>query len=209
MTDAVATMVRPRRKQEERRGEAEQRMLDAATALIAEKGFGRLILSEVGARAGYSVTLPIHYFKTKEALIGAVTRRIRDHYEAYLLARLEGAHGLAAVLTFIRTFTGHALEHTVMRRAWFMIITESATSTQLHGEVEGVRQSALADLSRFIRQAQAAGDIRSDDDADEQAMLIHGSLRGLLSLFFVAPEAVDLRRLTTLLEKSVCRSLRP
>ena len=208
MIESTAVAKRPRRKQGERRGEAEQRMLDAATSLIAEKGFGGLVLSEVGARAGYSVTLPVHYYRTKEALIAAVTRRIRDHYEAYLLARLEGAHGLPAISTFIRTFTGHAIEHTAMRRAWFMIITEAVTSPALRGEVEGVRQSAVSDLAGFIRQAQSAGDIRDEVDADEQATLIHASLRGLLSLFFAAPEAIDLERLTAALEDSTCRSLK-
>lgn len=205
----ITTAKRSRRKQGDRREEAEQKMLDAATSLIAEKGFAGLVLSEVGARAGYSVTLPVHYYKTKEALIAAVTRRIRDHYESYLLGRLEGAHGLNAVRIFIRTFTGHAAEHTTMRRAWFMIITESATSRSLQEEVEAVRQSALSDLAAFIGQGQSAGDIAEDLDPDEQATLIHGSLRGLLSLFFVAPRRLDLERMTAVLEESTCRSLKP
>ena len=209
MDHEVTTERRPRRTQNDRREEAEQKMLEAATSLIAEKGFGGLVLSEVGARAGYSVTLPVHYFKTKEALIAAVTRRIRDHYESYLFGRLEGAHGLEAVRTFIRTFTGHAVEHTTMRRAWFMIITESATSPSLHEEVEAVRQSALSDLAAFLRQGQSAGDVSQELDSDEQATLIHGSLRGLLSLFFVVPEGFDLKRMTTVLEESTCRNLKP
>ena len=209
MTPQVQAQKRPRRTQGERREEAEQKMLDAATAIIAERGFSGLVLSEVGERAGYSVTLPIHYYKTKEALVAAGTRRIRDHYEQYLKSRLEGAHGLPAVRTFIKTFTQHAIEHTVMRKAWFMIIAESVASAELHEQVEGVRQSAVSDLTTFIREGQEAGDIRSDLDAVEQATVIHGSLRGLLSLFFVVPERVDLRRLTTVLEESTCRNLKP
>ena len=209
MDQVAMAAKRPRRKQGERREEAEQRMLEAATALIAEKGFGDLVLSEVGARAGYSGTLPVHYYKTKEALIATVTRRIRDHYENYLLGRLEGAHGLQAIRTFIQTFTRHAAEHTTMRRAWFMIITEAATSGPLRGEVESVRRSAVSDLSAFVRQGQAAGDIAGHLDPDEQATLIHGSLRGLLSLFFVAPEGFDLERMTAVLEEATCRNLKP
>lgn len=194
-TEAASRAVRGRRRQTERREESEQRLLEAATALIAERGCARMVLAEVGARAGYSPTLPVHYFKTKEALIAAVTERISAHYSAYLQAELKGVCGLPAVKTFIHTFIQHVIDYPVMRRAWSMILAEAANEPQLRGPVSGPRASALNDLAIFLREAEQAGDIRAGLDLELQASLIHGSLRGLIELWVVDPEGIDLSAL--------------
>jgi AcrR family transcriptional regulator len=52
----------PRRTQEERRVEAERRLLRAAAELVGEIGPARLTLANVGERAGYSRGLATHHF---------------------------------------------------------------------------------------------------------------------------------------------------
>src|SRR3546814_17353187 len=61
-----------RRTQEERRQESESRLLAAAVKLIAEKVENGFTLAEVGHEAGYSRSLPGHYFENKEALPDSV-----------------------------------------------------------------------------------------------------------------------------------------
>ena len=58
---------RKRRTQEERREEAERRILEAATRIIGKTGVETFTLADVGEAAGYSRGLPAHYFKTKLA----------------------------------------------------------------------------------------------------------------------------------------------
>lgn len=65
---------RPRRRQAERRQEAENRLLLAAAELIAEVGPTRMTFSQIGTRAGYSRGLATHHFGSKNALI----RRLMD-----------------------------------------------------------------------------------------------------------------------------------
>jgi AcrR family transcriptional regulator len=73
-----------RRTQEERREEAEQRILDAATRLIADKGLDGFTLADVGEAAGFSRGLPAHYFKSKDGLLAAVVRRLlEEHFAAW------------------------------------------------------------------------------------------------------------------------------
>ena len=194
-TDAPSLPARGRRRQAERREESEQRLLEAATALIAEKGCSKMVLAEVGTRAGYSPTLPVHYFKTKEALIAAVTEQISAHYSAYLQAELHGVEGVLAVQTFICTFVQHVIDYPIIRRAWFMILAEAAGDPQLRNAVSGPRTSAVRDLAAFLRQAEQAGDIATGIDLDLQASVIHGALRGLIELWVVDPQSVDLARL--------------
>lgn len=206
-TDTQARPARERRRQADRREESEHRLLEAATALIAEKGCTKMTLSEVGARAGYSTTLPVHYFKTKEALIAAVTDRISDHYSRYLESELQGVSGLPAVRTFIRTFIQHVVEFPVMRRAWFMILAEAAIEPELRDAVSRPRSSAIRDLSAFLRQAQRAGDLRKGLDVELQASMIHGALRGLIELWVVDPRAITLSKHAAAFGDFVLRSL--
>ena len=64
----------PNRRQQDRRNEAEQRLLDAAAELIGEIGPGAVTLANIGERAGYSRGLATHYFGSK----GAMMRRLQD-----------------------------------------------------------------------------------------------------------------------------------
>ena len=77
---------RLRRTQEERRAEAEQRLLDATAELIAEIGPARVTLANIGERAGYSRGLATHHFGSKGAmmqrLVDAVTVQFRDAVSA-------------------------------------------------------------------------------------------------------------------------------
>src|ERR1700734_3541086 len=65
-----------RRSQGERRREAERRLLQAAERIVAEQGLERFTLAEVGEAAGYSRSLPAHYFGSKEGLVGALATEI-------------------------------------------------------------------------------------------------------------------------------------
>lgn len=71
-----------RRTQEERRSEAERKLVTAAAELVAEIGPSRVTLANVGERAGYSRGLATHHFGSKGALmqrlVEAVTHQFRD-----------------------------------------------------------------------------------------------------------------------------------
>ncbi|MFD8128576.1 helix-turn-helix domain-containing protein [Streptomyces mirabilis] len=58
-----------RRSQEDRRAEAERRLLEAAAELIGEIGTSRVTLAAIGERAGYSRGLVTHHFGSKSALM--------------------------------------------------------------------------------------------------------------------------------------------
>ena len=84
--DAQAAQVAPaalaptRRTQEQRREASEQRMLEAALALVAEKGTFRVTLAEIGERAGYSRGLPAARFGNKAKLLAALAAYIGDRF---------------------------------------------------------------------------------------------------------------------------------
>src|SRR5690348_14480384 len=63
-----------RRTQQQRRAETERRVLDAAVALIAERGSRAVTLAEVGQAAGYSRGIVHAHFGSREQLLAAVVR---------------------------------------------------------------------------------------------------------------------------------------
>lgn len=198
---------RKRRTQTERRGEAEQRMIDAAIDLIAEKGFVGLVLGEVGTRAGYSATLPIHYYKTKEALILLTAERIIENYNEVLLRDAAGLVGMAAIRTFVRTYLRYAAEHSQKRRALFMITSEAAVDASLRESIAELSRKGATSLTQLIRDGQTSGEIEPMIDADAFGTLIFAWLRGVVSLWAIDP-GLDLDRLAVGIEGSVVRSLR-
>jgi AcrR family transcriptional regulator len=70
------------RTQEQRRIEAERRLVRAAAELVGEIGPTRVTLANVGERAGYSRGLATHHFGSKAALmqrlVETVTSQFRD-----------------------------------------------------------------------------------------------------------------------------------
>ena len=197
---------RGRRTQIERRGEADQRMIDAAISLIAEKGVRGLVLGEVGARAGYSATLPVHYYKTKEALILLTAQRIMSDYNDVLRREIGGADGLAALRTFVRTYLHYAADYPLKRRALFMITSEAAVDAALRQGIADLSRNGPAGVARRIRAGQVSGEIEPMIDPDAIGTLIFAWLRGVISLWAVDP-TLDLARLAVGIEGSVVRIL--
>src|SRR5829696_1444661 len=70
------------RTQEQRRTEAERRLVRAAAELVGEIGPSRVTLANVGERAGYIRGLATHHFGSKSALmqrlVDTVTSQFRD-----------------------------------------------------------------------------------------------------------------------------------
>lgn len=181
-------------------------MIDATIELIAEKGFVGLVLAEVGGRAGYSATLPVHYYKTKEALILKTARQIIGDYSKVLTAELQGRSGLEAIRTFVRTYLRYASDCPQKRRALFMITSEAAVTESLRQEIAGLARNAARDLARFIRDGQAAGQIEPLVDPDAYGTLIFAWLRGVISLWAVDVD-MDLDRLVTGVDGTLLHTL--
>lgn len=73
--DASPPRPKPGRPRADQAGEVERRILDAATALFLDQGFGRATLDQVAERAHVGKTTLYSRYATKEALFEAVVRK--------------------------------------------------------------------------------------------------------------------------------------
>ncbi|MBW2282037.1 MAG: TetR family transcriptional regulator [Deltaproteobacteria bacterium] len=203
-------MIVERRSQAERRALSEQRLLEAAVRLIAEKGSSRTTLAEIGERAGYSRGLVNQRFGSKRDLVRHLTRRIQQEFlEQTLLPALDGETGLAALLAVVDTCVGGLDRAGETARAFYVLLGESI------GPVPEIRETlALANrefravVEREIKRGIEAGEIRPDVEASAQTGLLVGSLRGIAIQWLVDPDSLDLDSLRRELRQSLERTLR-
>lgn len=181
---AVATT--GRRTQEERRREAETRLLDAAILLIARRGILQTSLGDVGEAAGYSRGLPSHHFKAKAGLIEAVRAEILRRMAA-LMTPPAGVNGLDALSAVIGAVIGAAREPLASAFLEFQKAAMPLDSTDRPALTAFAREAA-AKLEVHVRAGQATGEIRAGVDPRVQAQLLLASLRGVLAQQLLSAE---------------------
>lgn len=167
-----------RRTQHERRTETEQRVLDAATELIARHGSRTVSLAEVGRVAGYSRGIVTHQFGSKQNLLECVVRRAQNFG-----APADGDTGLdlltAVVTTYLATLHDRSPDGEAFLTLWSESVAGDAALAPLFAERDAWFRDLLA---RHVRTGVDDGSIRADVDADAVALAIIGLLRGTAML---------------------------
>jgi AcrR family transcriptional regulator len=109
--------------QAERSAESSQRLLAAAIALIAEKGFEKTTAAEIGERAGYSRAMVRSRYGTKEALLQSLM--ISEYEPMILMASGGAATGLDALLGQLDHLATQAAQKPELLRALFTVLFET------------------------------------------------------------------------------------
>lgn len=117
--EALATRREPVQK---RSRERVRRILDAATALIAEQGSDALRMGDVAAKAEVSIGSLYQYFPEKAAVIRALAERYHAESRACIAEALAGVRDLQGLATafakLVDTYYGIFLAEPVMRDIW-------------------------------------------------------------------------------------------
>lgn len=171
-----------RRTHAERREEAERRLLDAALAIVAERGSVRMTLAEVAAAAGYSRGLPAHRFGNKAGLVHALAGYIGERFGEQRRQGPALTPGLDAILGNIHFYFSRKGGAWTSTRALLVMMTEAcmAPSSDLRREVAGYNRSALAWFEQHIRIGIEVGQIAADVDPAATAVILLGAMRGVM-----------------------------
>ncbi len=140
-------------------------LLDAAEAVLAEKGVANVTMRDIAACAGCAPGTIYLYFKTKQDVLDAIAA----HHSAVLLGELEGILALsAAPLEKLRLITEALVAYFTAHRSVTRMLTAGGIST-LQSLPDATRRQWEEFLGRelgLIRTAQADGDIRNDHPAE-------------------------------------------
>lgn len=209
-------VARPSRTQAERRSKSEQALLDAAAALIAERGVEHASLARIGELAGVSRGLPSHHFGSKDVLVARLAQQSQDRVVDATLHALERAHQSAqnlSALDLLRATLSAYLElfekPTAEDRA--LIVMWGATfpsQASIEGMLEAEQRSydGWADL---IRRGQREGSIRADLDSTASAVVLFGLMRGVAALLLTESEIKDMGHVRATCDAWIVAALAP
>jgi len=203
----VSTASTARRSHAERRDEAEQRLLEAAISLVAERGLERLTLADVGEAAGYSRGLPAHYFGSRAGLIVTLATRLIDRFGRALARAERHSPGLERLIGTVRFYLDSARRDAVGTRALMVLLGEGQTNALIRDQIAELNARSVGALEANLIAGIRAGEICANVDTHAQALLILATLRGAVSQWLLAPDRVDLVRARDELATSLERSL--
>ena len=200
---------RKRRTQEERREEAERRILEAATRIIGKTGVETFTLADVGEAAGYSRGLPAHYFKTKAGLLTAVVTYLAEHY--FRRVTFQGRQRITTddIVAEITSFIEVAKKNPLAAKAFITAMAGSLTNPALAEAAQKHNTAIVAKYEDGIRNGIKHGDIDSGIRAHSWAIMLMAATRGIVAQWLIRPKQVDLDLLRDDLEKAVRHCFAP
>jgi len=152
-------------------------IIQAAIDTVAEVGFARASLAQIGARIGISKGLIGYHFAGKEDLIKQVVLEIIEQGKAYMqpriLAHSNGPDMLRAYiesnLEFVKEHRNHMLAIAEIARNG---VSADGVPVQTGADVD----AAVHALEGLLARLQAIGELRSDFDPRVMAVLIRAAI---------------------------------
>ncbi|KDF00292.1 hypothetical protein Y900_015420 [Mycolicibacterium aromaticivorans JS19b1 = JCM 16368] len=192
-----------RRTQAERREEARQRVLQAATALVAIHGSRAVSLAAVGEAAGYSRGIVHHHFGSKAQLLEELIK-----YTQTFDVPADSATGLSRLTDFAGAYLGGLHERSPRSEAFLKLWTESAGAEPSLAEFFAERDGHFREvLAQYIVDGIGDGSIRPDLDPQTAAVAIIGLLRGSALMAFSTARDVSAGDLASVAVGGLERSL--
>ena len=181
-----------RRTQQQRRDDAREAMITAATELLGTRGYGAMTLAEIGRHSGVSGGLVTYHFGSKLNCVQAVVERIRRVTIANMEEGAEGLRGLAAIDNAIDHYlAGHKVHP--RGPTIFIAIAEAISATPELKELVVEHTSFFrAFFITRIDEAKADGEIPPATDAATHSILIAGLLRGVALQWLLERETMAL-----------------
>jgi AcrR family transcriptional regulator len=153
-----------RRTQQQRRAESSRRLLEAAIALFAERGYDATSAGAIAERAGYSRSLVNVRYGSKEGLLETIlATELEDRLLAGVEPQADGLTRMLAPLDGVLTLLG---EDPQLLRAFFVVLFEAV------GPVPVLRSHVRGWLTRLehatlsaLQDGQRDGSVRTDLDS--------------------------------------------
>jgi AcrR family transcriptional regulator len=170
------------------------RLLAAATAQLAEHGYGGCSIAAVAQRAGVAAGTVYNHFTDKAELVAEVFRTVVSGEVAAVRTAVGNADDTAARLNaFVLTFAGRALKSP--RLAYALLVEPVDAGVD---ELRLEFRVAFRDIARaVIRTGVAAGELPAQDDGVVAAALVGAIGEALVGPLSGAP---DLDTAATLVE---------
>lgn len=174
-----------------RGGDKYQRILDAAIAVIAEKGFHNSRVSDIADRANVADGTIYLYFRSKEQILMAALDSAFQAFFRRAKEELAGSHNAPAKLRILARLHLRALAQN--RSVAVVLQTELRQSAKFLAEFSQRELKGYFNLIReIIREGQNAGTIRADVSDKIAAACLFGALDELVTAWVLSSHEYDL-----------------
>jgi AcrR family transcriptional regulator len=181
-------------RQQQRSDLSTRRLLDATTALIAERGLERTTLADIGSRAGYSQGLVTRRFGSKTNLLVTLVDRMTARYGPERLGDTVGDRtGVAAVRHILGEIRDDAVRSPSDVRGFYALMFEGIKPVpELRDRLRALNRTFRQMLAALVAAGIRDGTVAADVDPAAVANLITATLRGAAYLWMLDPDDVDL-----------------
>jgi AcrR family transcriptional regulator len=173
-----------------------EQMLQAAAAIIGERGFSETRIADVARRSGASPALVIYYFSTKDKLLTEALRYSEDAFYRAVAGRLEELRTARQRLELLVRLTCIPQGDDEIPGAWglwFDLWAQALRHPEIAKDRIELDQHWRDTIARVVRDGQAAGEI-GDADADAFAITFAVLLDGLSIQVALKDPVVDPER---------------
>lgn len=181
-----------RKTQAERTALSDQRMFEAAIALINDRGTQKTTLKDIGENAGYSRGLANYRFGSKDGLMQELFMHFDERWKDHLGSYLDEKVGIAAVHAAIDALRDFLKLESDYLRAMYLLWYEclghdSAIRNKLADHHDVYRE----DARQWIEDGIAAGEVRSSVNAEQFAAQYCAFIFGIIYQWLVNAPALD------------------
>ena len=158
--------------------ETYHKLIVAAAACFAEKGFNGTSVREIAMRAGISLGAMYTYFKGKDELIEAIILEEQKSALAKHQERFDGSHfaQICALAVSGIEEVGYPSSH----QLWVEIIAESSRKPELRNIFVSSDKVMRQGMAQIVANGIAAGEFSPQVDAEEATLTIFALIDGLI-----------------------------
>lgn len=166
--------------------ETYHKLITAAVACFAQKGFSATSVREISTRAGISQGAMYTYFKSKDELIRAI---VLEEQNSALVAQDEPYTGsyfdrLYKQVTSCINDVGYPVTH----HLWVEIMAESARNPELQKTFIASDIMMRQGIATIIEKGITAGEFRQDINPEEVTIILFAFIDGLIARKAINPD---------------------
>ncbi len=186
-------------------------IIEAAIAVFSRTGYRRAKMKDVADEAGVGKGTVYEYFRSKQDLFLEMSEYL---YEQYILKQKKELESVAHPEQQIRTLIASTLEQAAMWTGLTYLFVDVWSEMDRKGEEDKLRRlmsnlynHMAKTLAEYIRQGQAAG-VFKEFDANLMALIILGTLDGLVFQLLINKNMFDLKAMSDTLTEALFAGLR-
>ena len=199
-----------RGRQEERRTDAINAILNAAQMIICERGLAGASLTNISKRSGYSRGLLIHYFGSGERLLEHLLEQIFKRGRSNFRRRIGLKESDSGLERIVKVADGYVQGYAKVREREpsLLVLWGANLPSDLH--LDSVLDSDET-FREWIRQeidaGQADGSISEEIDAESYAPILLGMMKGISAQLLMDRKKIKPRKLRATLKMTLIRAL--